>query len=154
MGVLKNPRHEAFARYYVKLGVARHAYAAAGYKARMPLRPVETAPIDAAASRLLKHVKVDSRVEELRRTMAKRQDVTEDSLIEELEQARLIAAAERQTGSMVAATMGKAKLAGLLIDRKEIGDAGEFQRMSEQELREYIQGTEAKPTNNGTDTVQ
>lgn len=154
MGVLKNPRHEAFARHYVKLGVGRHAYAAAGYRARQPRKPTECSPADVCASQLLKFPKVAKRIEEVRQAMAKRQDVTEDSLIEELEQARLIAAAERQTGSMVAATMGKAKLAGLLIDRKEIGDAGEFQRMSEQELREYIQGTEAKPTNNGTDTVQ
>lgn len=89
--------------------------------------------------------------------VAKRADVTEDSLIEELEQARLIAASEKQTGSMVAATMGKAKLAGLLIDRKEIGDAGEFAAMNEQQLRDYIQGNDSKPvepTNKGTDSVQ
>lgn len=153
MGVLKNPRHEAFARQYVKIGIARHAYLAAGYKAKCD-DPSGANSADVNASRLLRHAKVKPRIERLRTAMAKRQDVTEDSLIEELEQARLIAAAERQTGSMVAATMGKAKLAGLLIERKEIGDAGEFQRMSEQELREYIQGTEAKPTNNGTDTVQ
>lgn len=81
-------------------------------------------------------------------------DVTADSIANELEEARLIAASERQAGPMVSASVAKAKLVGLMIERREHGEAGEFAAMTEQQLRDYIQGTEAKPTNNGTDTVQ
>lgn len=69
---------------------------------------------------------------------AKRQDVTEDSLISELEEARGIAAVNGQSGAMVAATMGKARITGHIIERKETGAPGDFERMSEDELRAFI----------------
>jgi hypothetical protein len=43
-----------------------------------------------------------------------------------------------QPGAMVAASMGRAKIAGLVIDKKEVGAAGEFDHMSNDELRAYI----------------
>ena len=153
---LKNPRHEAFCRHYVKHGVGRHAYVAAGYKAST--EPQENAPADNCASRLLRTARVSQRIQELRIAMAKRQDINEDSLIDELEEARQVAKGVDNAGAMVQATMGKAKLAGLLIERKEVGEAGEFARMSREELEAYIRDNAPTPTMNSaspkdTDTI-
>lgn len=143
---LKNPRHEAFARHYVAHGIARHAYVAAGYQSRLGATPRDTGPADACASRLLKHAKVKQRIERLQTVMAKLADITADTIATELEEARQLAKQEGQSAAMVSATTAKAKLAGLLIERKEIGDAGEFARMSEQELRDFIaDSTKATP---------
>lgn len=70
---------------------------------------------------------------------AKRNDVTEDSLLDELEQARLKAmTADNGASAMVQATLGKAKLVGLLVERREQGKPGEFESMGEQELRAWL----------------
>lgn len=135
---LKNPRHEAFARAYVKGGVARHAYVAAGYSARLGNDPRQCYPADVCASQLLKFPQVKARIEGLQQAMARRADVTEESILDELEEARQTALGERQSAAMVSASVAKAKLVGLMVDRKEIGDAGEFKAMSEAELRQYI----------------
>ena len=37
---------------------------------------------------------------------------------------------------MVSATMGKAKILGLIIDRREVGDVGRFDRFTDEELVE------------------
>lgn len=49
--------------------------------------------------------------------------VTVDSILEELEEARVVAKENSQSSAMVAASMGKAKLAGLDIDRLEVSGA-------------------------------
>lgn len=153
---LANVRHEAFARAYVRLGTGRNAYAAAGYKARMPDDLHDPGPIDAAASRLLKQVRVNQRIERLREAMAKRAEVTEESILDELEQARSLALQTEAPAAAVSATVAKAKLVGLMIERKEIGDAGEFKNMSEDQLRDYIQGNTPipKPTHDAPDERQ
>lgn len=142
---LKNMRHEAFARAYVALdGNARRAYVAAGYNAYLGDDLQGAYPVDANASRLLRHAKVHQRIEGLRRAMAKRADITEDSIATELEEARKLAIQVEAPAAAVSATVAKAKLAGLMIDRKEIGDAGDFAKMSEDQLREYIGGVAIK----------
>ena len=70
--------------------------------------------------------------------LTKATDITADTIANELEEARQVAKSQAQGAAMVSASVSKAKLVGLMIDRKEIGDAGEFQRMTEQELRDYI----------------
>ena len=167
MPVLRNVRHERFARSYTKLGVGRHAYVEAGYKAAVV--PQDNAPADVCASKLLRHPKVIERIQELRRAMGKRADVTEESLLDELEEARISAAENKQSGAMVAATMGKAKLTGLVVDRKEVGQPGDFERMNETELRAFIaanlagqsnplqsqqEALQQTPTHQGSDTKQ
>jgi phage terminase small subunit len=142
MKPLPNPRRERFAREYVRLGIARHAYVAAGYKAALPASPDESSAADAAASRLLKDVKVRQRIEGIKAMAAKRHDVTIDSLIEELEEARAKAAEASQPGAMVQATMGKARITGHIVDRKEVGKPGDFESMSLEELRAYVASLE------------
>jgi len=51
----------------------------------------------------------------------------------------------------VAATMGKAKLCGMLVERKETGKPGDFDDMSIEELRAFLK--EGKKEHPGNDTV-
>ena len=60
-----------------------------------------------------------------------------DLMVRELEQARQIALAEREASAAIAATMGKAKLHGLLVDRKEIS-LKRPEDMTEAELRAVL----------------
>jgi len=39
---------------------------------------------------------------------------------------------------MVAASMGRAKVAGLIIDRSEAGKPGDFDDMNAEQLRDYL----------------
>jgi phage terminase small subunit len=47
-----------------------------------------------------------------------------DTLLSELEEERQLALKRGQISAAVAATMGKAKLLGLIIDRREVGEVG------------------------------
>lgn len=106
MPVLKNARHEAFAQALAKGKSATDAYSLAGYKSDR-----------GAASRLSANVSIKARVTELQAKVAKKVEVTVESLSAELDEARGIAKGEKQPGAMVQATMGKAKLFGLIVDK-------------------------------------
>ena len=110
---------------------AAEAYVLAGYKAN-----------DGNCIRLKGNERVLSRVKELvERTAANaaaRAEVTAESLLNELEEARKLAAEINQPSAAVAATLGKAKVAGLIVERKEVGRPGDFEGMKPDELRDYI----------------
>ncbi len=65
---------------------------------------------------------IDQRLTEHRRRCA----VSVDSLTEELEEARELAAQTAQPGAQVSATLGKAKLHGLLIDKSHVQMQGDL----------------------------
>ena len=73
---------------------------------------------------------------ELQARGAERAEVTLASLLAELEEARLLAIKENQSSAAVQATMGKAKLTGHIIDRREVGQPGELTSLSDSELVE------------------
>src|SRR5258706_8279414 len=77
MSVLRNGRHEAFARAIVKGSTGRAAYGAAGYRAK-------GAVADAAASRLLGNVKVSARIAELKGVAAQASTVEATRVLTEL----------------------------------------------------------------------
>ena len=52
----------------------------------------------------------------------------------ELEEARKLALKRGQASAAVQCSMGKAKLLGLIIDRREVGDAGAFDALTDEEL--------------------
>ena len=54
----------------------------------------------------------------------------------ELEHARKVAEDARNGSAMAMATMGKAKILGLIIDRREVGDVGAFDHLTDDELVE------------------
>lgn len=109
MPILPNPRHEAFAQALAKGKTADEAYAQAGYK-----------PNRHNASRLKTNEHITYRVAELQQKVAKKVEVTVESLAGELEEARQIAIGERQTSAAVQATMGKAKLFGLGTENRRL----------------------------------
>ena len=69
------------------------------------------------AVEVMQNGKVTARVAELQEAAAERTLVTIQSITEELEEARVLAKREAQTSSMVSASMGKAKVNGLLVDK-------------------------------------
>jgi len=129
MPALRNPRRERFARHYYKLGIGRHAYRAAGYSAE------GDHVADANASRLIRCDEVQRRLREIADMTDK---VTEATLLAELEEARQGALEAQQHGPAVQATMGKARITGHIVDRKEVGKPGDFENMDEQQLRAFI----------------
>jgi phage terminase small subunit len=106
--VLANPRHERFAQELAKGKTADEAYQLAGY-----------APNRGNASTLKANQSVEARVTEILNRGAVRAECTVASIIEELEEARGLAKEIQQPSPMVAASMGKAKVAGLLVDKSE-----------------------------------
>jgi phage terminase small subunit len=70
---------------------------------------------------------VIARVRELQAQTAKRKAVTRDSIVDELEEAREVSRSQKQGAAMTAASLGKAKISGLLVDKAEIGNPGDFQ---------------------------
>lgn len=136
MPALKNERHERFAKGLHKYGNARRAYREAGYAAREGLTTRHSGPLDRCATRLSKHVQVQQRLQELRAMALRRHEITVDTLLAQLAEDRALAHASAQSGAAVAATMAMGKLVGLVIDRKESGQPGDFQNM--QSVQEVI----------------
>ena len=120
MSALQSPRMERFARYYLETGNAAASYLRAGYK------PSTRTSLDPAASKLTRSHKVKARIRELQAHLVNRNRITVDSLVEELEEARLDAKTRGQPATAVSAILAKAKLAGLLVERRESGTPGEF----------------------------
>jgi phage terminase small subunit len=129
MPPLDNPRWERFAQQLVKGKSQTEAYRNAGYRAK-------AATVN--ASQLLTKPKVAERLRELQEGAAARAEVTVASILNELEDARKLAAEINQPSAAVAATLGKAKVAGLIVERKEVGKPGDFEGMNVDELRDYI----------------
>lgn len=58
--------------------------------------------------------------------MARKHEISVDSLLSDLAEDRALARETKQVGAAIAATQLAAKLCGLLIDRKETGQPGDF----------------------------
>lgn len=108
-------KREAFALAYVETGNASEAYRRA-----YSTENFKPESINVNASKLLANAKVSQRVKELQAMAVERALVTVQSLTEELEEARALALQERQPSAAVSASMGKAKLHGLLVDKAEL----------------------------------
>lgn len=108
MPVLKNARHERFAQELAKGKPASQSYEAAGYK-----------PSDAHASRLAGNGKVRARLSELQERTAEKAVCTADDIARQLDEDRLLARKVKVPSAAVSASMGKAKLFGLIKERHE-----------------------------------
>lgn len=102
------PKQELFAQEYVKTSNQSEAYRKA-----YNIKKAKPATINRSAKTVYDNPKVRARIRQLRKTIAKRQALTVDDLIAELEEARKIAIAKENVVAMISATMGKAKLTGL-----------------------------------------
>jgi Terminase small subunit len=113
MGIRRqlSERQKSFARLVHEQVPPYRAYGLAGYRRH-----------HSNAYRLRENEGVKQYLSELEAQTMKRHEVTVDTLLTELEEARLNAKAAKQPSSEVSAIMGKAKLTGLLVDRQEIKD--------------------------------
>lgn len=110
------PKQEAFALAYVETGNASEAYRRSYNAGSMKPEVVAN-----KASALLKKGDVRVMVERLQAAHVERHEITVDDLLRELEEARIAASGgeKPQAAAMVAATLGKAKLLGMLTDKME-----------------------------------
>lgn len=108
------PKQDTFCQKYIELGDATKAYYAA-YDAK------KSKPITAnrAAKELLDNPKIAARVRALREIHQERHMVTVDSITGELEEARRLALETEQPSAAVTASMGKAKIHGLIVEKNE-----------------------------------
>lgn len=70
-------------------------------------------------NRLLANVSVAAAIKAGQKDISKRNKLTVDDILDELEEARKVGKDEGAASAMVAASMGKAKVLGLLVDKKE-----------------------------------
>jgi hypothetical protein len=134
MPVLKNARREIFAQSVANGKMLAEAYKEAGFIPGDKGNP----------SRLRNKTEVDRRISELLSKRASKViekvaieiEYTREKLLVELEHARKVAEDARNGSAMAMATMGKAKILGLIIDRREVGEAGAFDSMTDEQLVE------------------
>ena len=86
------------------------------------------------STRLMKNDEIHRRIDELKERGAARAEVSVASLLDELEEARQLALKFGQASAAAQCSMGKAKITGHIIDRREVGDVGAFDHMTDEEL--------------------
>lgn len=103
-------KQEDFCAAYVETGVSAEAYRRAYGK-----KDWKQNVLHRQAHRVLHLPHVQARIEELKKMNAVRNNITIDTLLAELEEARQVAlhAETPQASAAISATMGKAKLCGL-----------------------------------------
>lgn len=104
------PKQESFCQLYIELGNASEAY-----RQSYDADSMNENTVNREASELLSNPKIATRLDYIRKEHKKRHNITVDTLLLELEEARRSALdGERvQSAAAVSATMGKAKLLGL-----------------------------------------
>lgn len=73
---------------------------------------------------------IRARLAELQAEAAKSSAVTLESIIAELTDAATVARSRGQAQALVSAAMSKAKLAGLMVERVEVGNPGDFDNLT------------------------
>ena len=106
------PKREEFCLAYMETG-----YAAEAYRRAFDAENMKPETIYKRASELLANGDIKGRLAELQALAAEKAVVTVLSLTEELEQARALALSTSQPSAAVSASLGKAKLHGLLKDK-------------------------------------
>jgi hypothetical protein len=117
MAPLRNTRHEKFVQSLLEGKSAAAAYEEAGY-----------AKDDGNATRLAKNPKVIERLTELQNAIAEKIQVTVESLVNELEEARKRADSLDQLSAVVKAISEKARISGLMVQKIEVGAPGDFSK--------------------------
>ncbi len=133
MPVLPKAREEIFAQNIAGGMMPADAHAAAGFS-----------PNAGNCSTLRNKPHVAERINELlqirqngflEKTIAEL-EVTRESLLDELEEARQLAVAAKNGSAAAQCSLGKARICGLIIDRREVGDVGAFDGHTDDQLIE------------------
>lgn len=139
-------KQAAFVREYLVDWNARQAAIRAGYSEKTAQEQ---------SSRLLSKVKVQNAIAAAQVEISERNKVTIDSLLVELDEARRNALSDPKGASAaVSATLGKAKICGFLVDRKEVsGRDGKPIQIStpsaSERLREFLASIQPVAEPNG-----
>ena len=139
------PKQEHFARLYVETGNASEAYRQAYNAENMKPETVTN-----EAYKLLQDPDISAMVDDLKAEARQRHAVTVDDLLHELEQARAaaLAAPTPQSSAAVSATMGKAKMLGLLVDKAEIKAEAETSQVKQEEHKCPLSQEEIRQVSN------
>ncbi len=138
---LDKPRYERFAQNKAKGMLTGPAYTAAGFKATG-----NTAQVNGGL--LLKRPEVKARIAEILSVAAERTVTTVDDIARQLDEDRKVAKKNSQASAMVQATMGKAKVLGLIVDKHLVG-MKRVEDMNEHELRALL-GVVGEPSASGS----
>lgn len=103
------PKQARFVSEFLKDQNATQAAVRAGYS---------KSTANQQGSRLLANVGVAAELRKKQTRVAKKAEITVESLAAEFEEARQLARRQKQASAMVAATSGKGKLSGLLVERR------------------------------------
>jgi hypothetical protein len=109
MAPLRNVKHEQFVQLLLQGKDATDAHEQVGFRRD-----------SGNAARLRRNPKVQARLRELQDEVAAKVPITIESLIGELEQARQHATGKNQFAAAIKAILGKAQLAGLLVERSKV----------------------------------
>lgn len=126
-------KQEDFLRIYLKTKSPKEAY-----KQAFDVKSMSDQLCAVEGNKLLQHPKITLRLRQSHEKVIEKTGVTIESILAELEEARQMGKAKENSSAMTQATMGKAKVRGLIIDRAEIKSVDEFERMSDDELREFV----------------
>ena len=107
------PKQADFIALYLETQNASEAYKRAYNSTGKPNT------IHRKASELLKHPVIKAEVQTMQAQARERNQVTIDNVVDELEEARQIAKQSGNAAAMVSATLGKAKVLGLVVDKQE-----------------------------------
>lgn len=106
-------KRERFAQVFVRTGDGPQAYRAA-----FDVKPqTKAASIRAEVAKLLANPVIALRIEQLRERIRKAHDLKVEDIMNELDENRDMALREGQSSAATQATMGKAKVAGFLIEK-------------------------------------
>lgn len=110
-------KQEKFCMVYIETGNASEAYRQA-YNAEN----MSEVTINRKACEVKENGKVTARLNELRLGHTKRHEITVDDLVKQLEETRKVALGleNPQCSAAISATMGTAKLLGLIVDKNEL----------------------------------
>ena len=97
-------------------GVAKGLTYSDAYRKAYDADKMKAETINRKAKELIDNGKIAARIDKLKQRALKRYDLTVDDIISELEEAREIARVTKTSAAMVSASMGKAKLLGLVTD--------------------------------------
>ena len=109
------PKQEKFCHVYIETSNATEAYRQAYNCENM-----KPESINRTAKKMMDNVKIASRIAELQSEHKERHNVTVDSIIDELQESRKMAIELQNPSAATQATMGKAKVTGLLEDKIHI----------------------------------
>jgi hypothetical protein len=127
MPVLTNPRYERFANFVAQGKTQYEAYELCGYK-----------PSNGNPCKLASNPAVAQRIKEILEKTAAKSLITTESLVAEAEEARVAAMHSGQNSAACAAVKIKSVLSGKWIERAEIGTAGEFDALADDELERML----------------